>query len=254
MSKQLIKAFSIKETTSPGPKDDVLNVSEFFYDTIQGEGVYMGMPAAFLRLQNCTLSCTWCDTSEVWRHGNPYGFDELFDMIQKSTLLEKLKNRQHLVLTGGSPLKQQMQLINFFTKFNRRFNFYPIVEIENECTLRPHPSLVQFISVWNNSPKLSNSGNSRKARYKPKILKELSTFQNSWFKFVVSCVEDWEEIKMDYLDTGLIWKDQIILMPEGATVDEINTIAPDIADMAVRYNVRYATREHIMLWNQATGV
>ena len=58
-----------------------LNISEQFY-SIQGEGRTVGVPALFLRLQGCNLTCggkktvltgnkqdgaSWrCDTIEVW--------------------------------------------------------------------------------------------------------------------------------------------------------------------------------------------
>ena len=231
---------------------EILNVSEFFYDTIQGEN-FIGYPAAFLRLQHCTLDCTWCDTSEVWREGNPYSFDELFQMIE-SDLIDKLFAGQHLVLTGGSPLKQQYQLIMFLKRFQSKYNFLPFIEIENECTIMPSHILTNYISCWNNSPKLSNSGNSEHARYKPEILKVLSKLNNSWFKFVLTCKEDWEEIQMDFLDKNLIRKNQIVIMPQGQTRTEIEANREMVVDMAIEHNVRYCPREHIVIWDKKTGI
>jgi len=34
-----------------------LEIADFFYDTIQGEGINIVQPAAFLRVQNCTHNC-----------------------------------------------------------------------------------------------------------------------------------------------------------------------------------------------------
>jgi len=231
-----------------------LNVSEFFFDTIQGEGINAGHPAAFLRLMGCTLNCQWCDTTEVWRQGNSYTFPELFTMMEEYGLIDKLYKGQHLVLTGGSPLRQQIDLIEFFIDFSKRYKFLPYVEIENECTLPPHPIFSNFIHCWNNSPKLSNSGNSGIARYKPHILSQLAALKNSWFKFVVDSEEDWKEIQKDFLFVGIIKKEQIILMPKGATREELSKNALIAVQMAVQYGVRYCTREHIVLWNKQTGV
>lgn len=231
---------------------EILNVSEFFYDTIQGEN-FIGYPAAFLRLQGCTLDCDWCDTEAVWREGNPYSFDELFTLMEPN-LINKFNEGQHLILTGGSPLKQQFQLIMFLRKFQKKYGFLPFIEIENECTIMPSSQILSFIYRWNNSPKLSNSENSVHARYKPEVLKTLSSFDDSWFKFVITCPEDWEEIQMDFLDPSLIKKDQIVLMPEGATRIEIEKNREMVVDMAIKHNVRYSTREHIILWDHRTGV
>ncbi len=217
----------------------------------------MGHPAAFLRLQGCTLNCMYCDTQEVWREGNPYTFDELFDLMEhtgKPDLIDKLCNRQHLVLTGGSPMKQQLELINFIGSFIKVYGFKPFIEIENECTLLVNLSMAAYVDCWNNSPKLASSGNSRVARYKPNVLQQLSGFKNSCFKFVIECEEDWEEIQMDFLDPKLIKKKQIILMPEGADRIELEQHKEITVQMAIKHNVRYTTREHIVLWDKKTGI
>lgn len=251
MSMQLIKAFPEEQRE---PQDfPYLEISEFFYDTIQGEN-NVGFPAAFLRLQNCTLNCTWCDSDEVWRTGNPYGIKELIEMIKDSPLLEKLKNGQHLVLTGGSPLKQQFSLISFLKLFKEMFDFIPYIEIENEAVLKPHPDLIQFVSCWNNSPKLNSSGNSQISRYKQSVLSILKDLPNSWFKFVVTSDDDWDEIKTDYLDAELIRRDQIVLMPEGSTREELDKTRELTVNIAIRENVRFSDREHVIIWNKKTGV
>ena len=254
--KQLIKTDPKRIKTRNHPFDSILEISEFFCDTIQGEGINIGVPAAFLRLQTCSLNCVYCDSKEVWRFGNPYTFIELFELMEKSEfdLIEKFKKGQHLILTGGSPLKQQWRLISFLETFEYRYNFYPYIEIENECTLTPHPIFMRYISCWNNSPKLSSSGNSQSTRYKPEILSTLSRLKNSWFKFVINCEKDWKEINSAFLKPGLIKREQIILMPEGQSKEEVKKHREIVIKMAVKHNVRYTSREHIILWDKKTGV
>lgn len=231
-----------------------LNVAEFFTDTIQGEGVYVGVPASFLRLQGCTQSCVFCDTKEVWRFGNPYSIEELLNIVEESSVVERFKQGHHLVLTGGSPVLQQDALIEFIHRFIERFGFKPFIEIENECTIMPSEDLIDIVDCWNNSPKLENSKNPKNVRYRPEILKKLSSLENSWFKFVVSTDEEWKEIKNDFIDKKLISKSQIVLMPLGADQEELGRNREYVVKMAVREGVRYSTREHIVLWNKKTGV
>lgn len=249
----IIPAFYDGKLSKP-KTEPFLEVAEFFCNTIQGEGAEMGTPCAFLRLQWCTQNCVWCDTSEVWRFGNPYTFDELFQLMEHHNVIDLFKAGQQLVITGGSPIRQQDALILFLELFDYTYGFTPVIQIENECTRMPKDELIKFVQTWNNSPKLASSGNAKKIRYQPEVLKKLSSLQNSWFKFVVNCQEDWEEIQMDFLDPGLIEKNQIILMPMGATREELEKNRPIALEMAVMHNVRYSTREHIEIWNKKTGV
>lgn len=231
-----------------------IDVAEFFCDTIQGEGVNMGIPAAFLRVQHCTQSCLWCDSNEVWRFGNPYTFDELYELMEIHGLIEKLKLGQHLVLTGGSPMKQQFKLIPFLYGFKDRYGFKPYIEVENECVLMPKDELINVVDCWNNSPKLENSYNPKMFRYQPDIIKKLSSLQNSWFKFVVAGEEEWREIVEDFITPGLIKRDQIILMPLGATRAELMLSREIAIEITVREGVRYSDRLHVVAWDKKTGV
>jgi len=251
-AKQLILAFPKSERRAFS--GDFLRVSEFFYDSIQGEGFYLGHPAAFLRLQQCTLNCVWCDTTEVWRVGNPYSFTELYDMIAGSGLDQRLMLGQHLIITGGSPLLQQSKLIKFIEGFMKRFEFMPFIEIENECVLLPDDGLIPYIGCWNNSPKLDNSGNSKHERFDSFVIEATAKLTNSWFKFVISDPSDWDEIKEEFVDTNLISMDQIILMPEGGNREALKANAEKVVELAIRENVLYRSREHIVLWDRNTGV
>jgi 7-carboxy-7-deazaguanine synthase len=230
-----------------------LNIAEMFCDTLQGEGVYAGVPATFMRLQGCTLACTWCDTLEVWKQGNPYSFKEIFALFESVGLIDRFKKGQHLILTGGSPLMQQETLAVFLKEFEKKYTFLPFIQIENEVTLRP-TSLIPFIDCWNNSPKLANSGMKERIRYKADLIHQMSVLDQSWFKFVINDDMDWKEIESHYLEPGLISRHQIILMPCGQTQEELAQTREFVADLAIRENVRFSDRLHVTIWNKKTGV
>lgn len=255
MSRQIIPANYKHKRILHSTDKDQLRVSEFFCDTIQGEGLTTGMPAVFLRLQGCPLNCQWCDTREVWQQGNAYEFQDLFALMEQSDVIPLLlEKKHHLVITGGSPLMQQRQLNGFLDEFSRRYNEIPFIEIENECVYTPMQGLLDKVDIWNNSPKLSNSGVPRAKRYKVPAISVVSKELLSIFKFVVNDETDWEEIQMDFLDPGHIQKEQIYLMSEGQTRKEIIANAPKVVDMCVRYGVNYSPREHIILWDKMTGI
>jgi 7-carboxy-7-deazaguanine synthase len=231
----------------------ILNIAECFSDTIQGENL-VGVPATFLRMQFCTLNCQWCDTSEVWRRGNPYSVNELIELWSSVGVIDTLKDGQHLVLTGGSPLRQQGGLVALIAEIVKRYNFKPFIEVENECTIMPNLQMLEYVDVWNNSPKLANSGMTKTARYKPEVLKLLGSLPDSYFKFVIQTKGEWREIEKDFITPGFVRKEQIVLMPEGMTRDELHKHYQEVVDLAVTYNVRMTDRLHITIFNRKTGV
>jgi 7-carboxy-7-deazaguanine synthase len=233
--------------------EPVLKISELFCNTIQGENK-VGIPSTFIRLQNCTLNCVWCDTISVWRFGNGYNLNEILNMLEENDMIEKYKGGQHIIWTGGSPLIQQKSIILFTKMFIERFGFKPYMEIENECVLMPDDEMISIIDCWNNSPKLSNSLNDDDMRYKPDVLKFLSELDNSHFKFVIQDEDDWLEIKRDFIDNGLIKREQIVIMPEGQTREELQNHYEQALNICIRENLRFTDRLHITIWDKKTGV
>jgi 7-carboxy-7-deazaguanine synthase len=45
-----------------------VTVSEIF-ESLQGEGVYAGVPTAFVRFGHCPYRCSWCDSVYTWAKG-----------------------------------------------------------------------------------------------------------------------------------------------------------------------------------------
>lgn len=234
--------------------ENKLAIAEMFSDTIQGEGPHAGVISTFVRLQGCTLKCVWCDTLDVWPNGNEYSFDEIFEMFEKIDLIERFRNGQHMILTGGSPLKQERRLINFLNEFEYRYGFLPYTEVENEAVLMPSEEFVDLVSWWNNSPKLANSGMKERVRIKPEVLKFMGEQPNAVFKFVVSSEQDWEEIERDFIKPGYIPRGAIVIMPEGQTQQELSKTREMAADMAIKQQVRFTDRLHVTIWNKKTGV
>ena len=74
-------------------------IAEIF-DSVQGEGIYLGEKQLFVRFYGCKLVCKYCDTKlNYFREYTP---DELFKE------LKSYKDSFHsLVFTGGEPLEQK---------------------------------------------------------------------------------------------------------------------------------------------------
>lgn len=255
MVKTIIPAFP-KEKRVPGESSfPLLDVAEAFTNVVQGEGPYVGTPATFLRMKNCTLSCSWCDTTEVWKKGNKYTSHEILELFKEFGVIDKLKNwNHHLVVTGGSPLNQQKGLYFLFSLIRSSMYNVPFVEMENEAVLKPDTNTIAYVSHWNNSPKLSNSGMRKEVRYKPEVLKIMNSLTSSIFKFVITKEEDWDEIKRDFIETGLIDRSKIYIMPEGSTRAELQVKYSDLIDLANREGVRLTDRFQVTAFDKTVGV
>lgn len=73
-------------------------VMEHFH-TIQGEGVFTGHSAYFIRLAGCDVGCHWCDVKDSWdadKHPR-MTVDSLTELVKDS-------GAPIVVITGGEPL------------------------------------------------------------------------------------------------------------------------------------------------------
>lgn len=80
----------------------LLPVMEAFY-TLQGEGLFAGQAAYFIRLAGCDVGCTWCDVKESWDLGvHPrLEVEAIVDEASKHTA-------RIAVITGGEPLMHDL--------------------------------------------------------------------------------------------------------------------------------------------------
>lgn len=85
-----------------------MNVIELFA-SIDGEGTRQGYLATFLRLYDCNLRCTYCDTT--YSYGQvPYQVPSV-DQVARDIIA---KGNQRLTVTGGEPLLQEEELRQLF--------------------------------------------------------------------------------------------------------------------------------------------
>lgn len=231
---------------------DFLSISgDGVFATLQGEGVTAGLPAVFLRLQDCNLHCGkdgigWrCDAWYTWDKSTPEFWKERQNNLPhevaeeiSSAWLEAFGSTEaepRLVITGGEPLLQQDKVIELVHLLNDWK-----IEIETNGTIAPRTELQNY--QINCSPKLSSSGNPVRSRYRPEVLRAISNLSNSWFKFVVSGPEDEGEIRTIVRECG-ISPEKILLMSEGVSRDALETrniliesIASRIGGVAIRRN------------------
>jgi 7-carboxy-7-deazaguanine synthase len=76
----------------------MLALREIFY-SIQGEGLWTGTPAVFVRLAGCNLACDFCDTDYSIK--SFASIDDVVEMVRDAG-----GDCPMVVLTGGEPLAQ----------------------------------------------------------------------------------------------------------------------------------------------------
>lgn len=108
--------FMIKAST------DMLLVN-CIYAAPEGEGVRIGTPQVFLRLQGCAIGCVNCDTKESWDFDAKYArsLESILSEIEKFSL-------KTLSITGGDPLdpRHTPALLNLIQELKKREYFINI--------------------------------------------------------------------------------------------------------------------------------
>ena len=92
-----------------------MNVIEIF-DSIDGEGSRQGLLTTFLRLHDCNIRCSYCDTTYS------YGIDSIFTemtVAEVADVIESLGNHR-ITITGGEPLLQEAAVVELIDELNRR--------------------------------------------------------------------------------------------------------------------------------------
>jgi len=228
-----------------------LVVAETFY-SIQGEGKTMGVPAVFLRLGGCNLLCKsehWvCDTIEVWQNGKSKPFED----ILTEGYVSMLSKGAHLVITGGEPMAHQPKVEQYLKWFALTYGFQPFVEVETNGTIMPTDYMFNRVSLFNVSPKLESSGETKARRYKDNVIKKLNERLSVIFKFVIANENDLKEVMDDYYH--LVDREKIYLMPAGSSQDDLNKTRLMVASMCVENCLHYSDRLHVVIWNLKTGV
>ena len=92
-----------------------MNVIEIFA-SIDGEGSRQGLLTTFLRLHDCNIRCSYCDTTYS------YGIDSVFTEMtaaEVANVIESLGNHR-ITITGGEPLLQEAVVVELIDELNRR--------------------------------------------------------------------------------------------------------------------------------------
>lgn len=181
-----------------------MKVVEIF-DSFQGEGIYTGEPATFLRLGGCNLNCDFCDTE----------FDDYKEInveLVKECLLNHIKNHKNklLVITGGEPLlhydeiKELVDLLHY-----QIFNEGLKIQIETNGFIRRIPIRNTTYVI---SPK----------RDIDNVFKFYKDYDDAYFKFVIE--DFWDLRLVKSLQEKYDYKKTVWLQPEFSQTERVTRL------------------------------
>ena len=161
-----------------------IKVSEIF-TSFQGEGPYIGTPATFLRLYGCNLNCEWCDTDI-----STYEMLSVDDVAEILITQMEFNNINLLVITGGEPTLQMEEIKRLIKALPDDIK----IQLETNGSIFEYLPEIEYVI----SPKED----------KEKVFENYYKYENVFFKFVITCEEDIDEvisIKNKYGYDKTIW-------------------------------------------------
>jgi len=229
------------------------------YNCLQGEGPLRGTPSVLIRTSICNLRCSFKDGSFC---DTPYtSWDpEQHTNMSPSQILKKTRELagnliRYVIISGGEPTCWSEELLELSDDLQSEFH----VTLETNGTkfLEFDPGSL-LVSV---SPKLNSSvpfGTAHEKMHQANRLNisALTSYisdYDSYLKFVVTSLEDLEEIKMIQKETKCP-NDRIYLMPEGMDPQSINDKKRWIANLCLEHGYKFTSREHVDIFGNKRGV
>jgi 7-carboxy-7-deazaguanine synthase len=223
------------------------------FATVQGEGISAGVPCVFVRLADCNLRCSWCDTKYTWDWSTYDRAAETVELdvaqIAQRVLGAAGDGVRSAVFTGGEPLLQQDELVELAKRL-REHGFR--IEVETNGTVAPTESFAACVDQWNVSPKLASSGNTDRARRRPAVLQWFAAQPNAQLKIVITSDADVDEANALVEALG-IPRERVLLSPEGIDASTLAERSRWLADRCRSYGYRLGTRLHVFLWGSERG-
>ena len=223
-------------------------ISEVF-ESVQGEGRYLGVPSGFIRTSGCNLRCVFCDTPYTsWKpEGVEQSLEQLLNQIDAMT-------SQHVVLTGGEPLLTP-DMIPLTRSLKSRGL---VITIETAGTVYRDEVQADLMSI---SPKLRNSipaGTNWEARHearrhRPDVIRDLIQNYDYQFKFVIDRREDLAEVEAYLEEFPHVSPDKVYLMPQGIEMPVIAPKMPWLKEEAAKRGWHVTPRLHIELFGNTRG-
>lgn len=119
------------------------------FESVQGEGPYVGQKHIFVRFCKCNLKCKFCDTDFLIENSKKYNIDELFEILKNFDC-------NTVSFTGGEPLSDVEFLFEFLSKYKTKLN--KKIYLETNGTLGDKLNkIINFIDIVSMDIKLESA-------------------------------------------------------------------------------------------------
>jgi 7-carboxy-7-deazaguanine synthase len=216
------------------------------FASLQGEGIWLGVPSAFVRFAGCNLACTWCDTPYASREPLEYEDTSMEDILAFATSDAEVR---HVVLTGGEPMLQPL-----LPELTRQLKARGLtITIETNGTLPPGDVVCDLGSL---SPKLPNSGHGLDcvSPCQPETARAWLDHSDCQFKFVIQTRGNIAAVHAFLEALGRdVSPERIFLMPEGRHPGQIAERTATLVELCRETGFRYGRRLQLDLFGDTRG-
>ncbi|AMA73385.1 MULTISPECIES: 7-carboxy-7-deazaguanine synthase QueE [Aneurinibacillus] len=214
------------------------------FQTVEGEGTRAGFPTTFVRVFNCNLRCTWCDTKYSYAPYKPEFTATIGEIVEQ---VKRFPNK-HICLTGGEPLihgERSLMLLKALAEIDYIEDIHietnGAINISEVCRFREsHPNFkkkIRFILDY----KLPSSGEMKKM-----ILENFDYSQdNDEVKFVISDSNDFEVATR--ILKKLYKKGTVLFSPVWETMPPDKLVNLVLSNQLV--NVKVSLQLHKIIWD-----
>lgn len=204
-----------------------MNVIEIF-SSIEGEGTRAGELCTFIRLAECNLRCSYCDTEYSFTGGKEMSVEEIMQVVDGY-------GNYNVTITGGEPLLQDLtELLNVMNKY--------FVNIETNGSINPVPLYGDYTNVIFTVDYKCPSSKQEEFMNNGEALQDLEDCDV--IKFVVGSLDDLN--RMRQLIEENEFKAQVYVSPVFGKIEP-----KDIVDYMKTYNlqgVRLQLQIHKFIW------
>jgi len=220
------------------------------------------------------LVSTGCDSYASW----DVRFKHLSPMISVKKLADKIVNilpykewhDEHLVITGGEPLlgwqRSYPELLD-----QPCMNDLKEITFETNGSQELSQELADYLISWQEdknislgrgydsitfsvSAKLSVSGEKREEAIRPDIVVGYQQVGHTYLKFVIATTEDMEEVlEVTELYRKAGFTGNVYVMPVGGVESVYSLNNRTVAELAMKYGLRYSDRIQVPLFKNAWG-